>query len=502
MSAVPVLVVGSGLAGLMTALLLAPRPVLLATAGKLGFSGSSALAQGGIAASLGADDSPALHLADTLAAGDGLCDADVAAGTVGSGGEVIAALERNGVCFDRKSDGSYALGLEAAHSRHRIVHVGGDATGAGIVRALVAKVRTTPSIAVMEDTRVLRLLKQDNCIVGAYLEGVGPVAACAVVLATGGAGGLYEETTTPNGNLGQGAALAARAGARLADMEFMQFHPTALAVSAIRLPLVSEAVRGEGAILVNDHGERFMLDQPGQELAPRDVVARAIARQQALGHKTFLDARYAPGKDFAPRFPGIDVLCRQYGIDPSRDLIPVGPAAHYHMGGIETDGAGRTSLSGLWAVGEAASTGLHGANRLASNSLLEATIMGLRAARAIADAPDHAPARLAPLSLPPSSPDPAPVRGIVSRHLGLLRDENGLRTAIGALLPLADEDDAAAVALVMAVAAFERRESRGSHARTDYPDKIAGSTRSFHTLETAFALARQIAVQQPVSRTA
>ncbi len=449
------------------------------TVGNLGLSGSSTLAQGGIAASVGADDSTALHLADTIVAGDGLCDAGVAAEIIAAGAEVVAALEAHGVHFDRKADGSFSLGLEAAHSRHRIVHVDGDATGAGIVRALIERVLATPSITLMENTRALRLLRQDDRVVGASLENVGPVVARAVVLATGGIGGLYQATTTPLGNLGQGAALAGRAGAVLADMEFVQFHPTALAVSAPRLPLISEAVRGEGAQLVNDRGERFMGDIPGRELAPRDVVARAIGSEIAQGRKVFLDARAALGARFASRFPGIDALCRQHGIDPAMDMIPVRPATHYHMGGIRTDGNGRSSLPGLWAVGEAACTGLHGANRLASNSLLEAAAMGLRAARALGDESAVAVRHPVPVS-PPQNADPEPVRRIVSNHLGLLRDEEGLRSAITTLLLLAETDDAA-VALVAAVAAFERRESRGSHARTDYPAKDAAPARSFLT---------------------
>lgn len=501
MSASPVIVIGSGLAGLMTALTLAPQLVMLVTAGTFALDGSSPLAQGGIAASLGDDDSAALHLADTLAAGAGLCDAKVAKDIIDAAPEAIAALENYGVCFDRKSDGTYALGLEAAHSRHRIVHVDGDATGAGIMRVLAAKVRATPSITIKENTRALRLIKQDGRVTGVEFEGIGPIAGHAVVLATGGAGGLYEATTTPLGNLGQGAALAGRAGAVLADMEFVQFHPTALAVSAPRLPLISEAVRGEGAILVNDRGERFMQDIPGQELAARDVVARAIGQQLARGCKVFLDARASLGKGFAKRFPGIDALCKQYGIDPSCDLVPVRTATHYHMGGVATDSDGRTSLAGLWVVGEAACTGLHGANRLASNSLLEAAVMGLRAGHAIASASPAATLPLASIALPATFSLPY-VRSIASRHLGLLRDEDGLRSAITALLPLALTDDAAAVALIISVAAFERRESRGSHARTDHPEKSAQSERSFYTFEQAFTLAHEIALPEPLSRTA
>lgn len=501
MTTAPVIVIGSGLAGLMSALSLASHPVLLVTAGTLGLAGSSPLAQGGIAAALGADDSAALHIADTLAAGDGHCDPTVTAHIIEAAPQAIATLEKYGVCFDRKPDGTYSLGLEAAHARHRIAHVDGDATGAGIMRALIARVLATPSITVWENTKALRLITHEKRVCGVELEGIGPVAGRAIVLATGGTGGLYVATTTPPGNLGQGAALAGRAGAVLADMEFVQFHPTALAVSAQRLPLISEAVRGEGAILVDDRGERFMQHVHGQELAPRDVVARAIGEQIAHGRNVFLDARACLGERFATRFPAIEALLKWHGIDPSSDLIPVKPATHYHMGGVATDCDGRTSLQGLWAVGEAACTGLHGANRLASNSLLEAAVMGLRAGRAIAHEPKVSVPLLAATNAPLSS-DASAIRPIVSRSLGLLRNEHELRAAIAALLPLVKTNDAAAVALVMSVAAFERQESRGSHARTDYRSKNEQAQRSFYTFEQAFALAREIAIDQPLSRIA
>lgn len=501
MSAAPVIVIGSGLGGLITALSLAPHPVLLVTAGSLGLAGSSPLAQGGIAAALGTDDSASLHIADTLAAGDGLCDAKVTAHIIKAAPQAIATLEDYGVHFDRKRDGTYDLGREAAHVKHRIAHVDGDATGAGIMHALITRVLATPSISVRENTKALRLITHEGLVCGVELEGIGPVAGCAVILATGGTGGLYEATTTPLGNLGHGAALAGRAGAVLADMEFVQFHPTALAVSAQRLPLISEAVRGEGAILVDDRGVRFMQHVHGQELAPRDVVARAIGGHLTHGRKVFLDARAALGKRFTTRFPAIDALLKHHGIDPSCDLIPVKPATHYHMGGVATDRDGRTSLPGLWAVGEAACTGLHGANRLASNSLLEAVVMGLRAGCAIAQEPE--------VSLPlleatkaPLSGDAAAIRPIVSRALGLLRHEHELRSAIAALLPLVKTNDEAAVALVMSVAAFQRQESRGSHARTDYRSKSDEAQRSFYTFEQAFALAHEIATAQPLSRIA
>lgn len=501
MSVAPVIVIGSGLAGLMSALSIAPYPVLLATAGTLGLGGSSPLAQGGIAAALGANDCAALHIADTLEAGNGLCDPMVVADIIETAPQAIAMLEDYGVHFDRKSDGTYSLGLEAAHARHRIVHVHGDATGAGIMRALIDRVLATPSITVRENVKARRLITHEKQVCGVELDGIGPMLGCAVVLAMGGAGGLYEATTTPLGNLGQGAALAGRAGAILADMEFVQFHPTALAVSSQRLPLISEAVRGEGAILVDDRGERFMQHLHRQELAPRDVVARAMGEQLAQGRKVFLDARTALGKRFAMRFPAIDALLKRHGIDPSCDLIPVKPATHYHMGGVATDCDGRTSLPGLWAVGEAACTGLHGANRLASNSLLEAAVMGSRVGRAIAQGPKASVPLLAATTSPLSS-DASAIRPIVSRALGLLRNEHELRAAIAALLPLVTTNDAAAVALVMSVAAFERQESRGSHSRTDYRSKNEQSQRSYYTLEQALVLAREIARAQPLSRIA
>jgi L-aspartate oxidase len=295
------------------------------------------------------------------------------------------------------------------------------------------------------------------------------------VIATGGIGGLYRHTTNPLGALGQGVALAARAGALLADMEFVQFHPTALDVGLDPMPLVSEAVRGEGAVLVDETGARFT-----DELQPRDQVSRAVWRHQADGHRVFLDARSALGGRFAERFPAIAARCRAAGVDPAREPIPVRPAAHYHMGGIAVDAAGRSSVAGLWACGEAAATGLHGANRLASNSLLEAAAC----ARWVAGSVAGAPARRLPLpslpALPPAAAAGA-VRQIMSAGLGVLRDRAGLSKAIAALRPLAFADgaaaDAAAVGLVIAVAALAREESRGGHWRSDFPFRASGAAR-------------------------
>ncbi len=493
-----VAVVGSGIAGLVTALTLAPQPVVLVTRAGLGAESSSGWAQGGIAAALGPDDSTDLHLVDTLAAGDGLCDEASARAILSDTASAVAALERFGVRFDRLADGALQFGLEAAHSRKRIIHADGDGTGAAIVRALTSAVQACPSITVLEGVEVRRLLTTEGAVSGllcAGTDGAFTLPATRVVLATGGLGGLYDASTNPAGNFGQGVMLAARAGAELRDMEFVQFHPTALATPRRPLALVSEAVRGEGAILLNEKSERFMTDTPGAELAPRDVVARAIGREIARGGKVYLDARQALGSRFEKRFPLIHALCAEAGIDPARHLIPVRPAAHYHMGGVATDTAGRTSIEGLWVVGEAACTGLHGANRLASNSLLEGTVMGLRAAQAISGmaAPN---ARAVPEVAPGPAPDLRLVRDIASRDLSVVRDQAGIDRAIAKLLPLATgagpSADPALVALSIAVFARLREESRGAHARSDFPAQYEKAERRSMTLSPILDAARAL----------
>lgn len=507
-----VIVVGSGLAGLVTALVLAPKPVLLLTRAGLGAESSSGWAQGGIAASIGADDGADLHIADTLAAGDGLCDTDAATAILSDAPAAIALLESFGVRFDRMPDGTFMRGLEAAHSRRRVVHVGGDGAGAAIIRALIAKVRNTPSITVLEGMEARRLTVENGRIAGLVCAtgngGCGErtiiLPSARIVLATGGLGGLYDATTNPAGNYGQGIALAARAGAELADMEFVQFHPTAIDSSRYPLgqplPLVSEAVRGEGAILINEKGERFMAGQPAAELAPRDIVARAISTEIARGGRVFLDARQAPGEQFSKHFPIIDAMCRKAGINPASDPIPVRPAVHYHMGGVATDLAGRSSVEGLWVVGEAASTGLHGANRLASNSLLEAAVMGMRAADDIAGMTNGnlpAPPMIdhPMIELPPAA-DISAIRPIVSRHLGVLRSSAGLEEAAIQLLPHVERGaasaDPALVALAITVFATLRQESRGAHARTDFPQTLAAARRRRMTLDAILDAARTI----------
>ncbi|MBO9195193.1 L-aspartate oxidase [Rhizobium sp. 16-449-1b] len=488
-------IVGSGLAGLIAALTLSPEPCVLVTRAHLGAESSSGWAQGGIAACIGANDSVDLHMADTLAAGDGLCDAAAAAEIIAEAPSVIGALQRLGVSFDQDGNGSLALGLEAAHSRRRIVHAGGDGSGAAIIDALTRAVLADPAITVIEGGEARRILTTDGVVSGvlcASSRGGMVLPSSRILLASGGIGGLYEATTNPAGNFGQGIALAARAGAVLSDMEFVQFHPTALDGYQRPLPLISEAVRGEGAVLINERGERFMRHVSGAELAPRDVVARAISAEIARGGRVFLDGRRAIGARFASRFPTIHAACRSAGIDPAEQPIPVRPAAHYHMGGVATDRAGRSTVAGLWVAGEAASTGLHGANRLASNSLLEAAVMGIRAANDMRSELTAVPLGYVPPM--PSVPDTTAVRPTVSRQLGVLRNAAGIHQAIEELLPVAEGNDIAAdpaiVALIIAVSARLRTESRGAHARTDYPLKHAVAERSRITLGQALQIAR------------
>jgi len=489
-------IVGGGVAGLLTALHLAPMPVVVVVKAPLQTEASSAWAQGGVAAAVGPDDDPALHLADTLLAGDGLCDEAVARRITAAGPAAIETLLRFGVRFDRDTAGALRLGLEAAHSRRRIVHATGDGTGREIMRGLVAAVRETPSITVLEGFEVRRLLVSDGAVSGVLaVSAAEPVLlpTSRVVLATGGVGGLFLHTTNPRGSFGQGLALAARAGAALVDMEFVQFHPTALDVGGHPLTLVSEAVRGEGATLIDETGARVMDGVPGGDLAPRDVVARAVWRRLGEGHPVFLDAREALRSSFAQRFPVIAAACEAAGIDPATQPIPVRPAAHYHMGGVAVDAQGRSTLPGLWACGEVAGTGLHGANRLASNSLLEAGVCAKFVAESVAAAPRGRDRALTPPAMP-EAPDPEAIRPILSRAAGVLRDHDGLAACIGTLLPLAASSDPALVALLIAVAALQRQESRGGHFRSDFPAPVdALRRRESFTLETALSAARAVA---------
>lgn len=510
-----VAIVGAGLAGLFTALKLAPMPVTVLAAAPLGEGASTGWAQGGVAAAVGDNDAAELHAADTLSAGAGIVDADVASFVAAEGPSRIADLVGYGVPFDRDAAGAFALSQEAAHSRRRIVHASGDRTGSAILDALVAKVRATPSIRVLEGYEADDLIVTDGRVEGVRLVRTGSngkevyeyFPACAVVLATGGIGALYAVTTNPTYARGESIAMAARAGAVIADPEFVQFHPTAIDVGLDPAPLATEALRGEGATLLNSAGERFMLNvDPRGELAPRDIVARTVFTEIAAGRGAFLDCRTAVGERFADAFPMVHALCRSAGIDPARELIPVAPAAHYHMGGIATDTRGRSSVPGLWAVGEVASTGLHGANRLASNSLLEAVVFAERVAADIrrmgtsrrhtartdlhridSVAADNSPMRNALI---------ARLRRTMSDHVGVVRDGRGLRKAIAVFRDIerqAGSDrvlaNMALAARAVAAGALLRQESRGAHTRSDFPNAAPPlEHRTFLTLDDIDAI--------------
>lgn len=491
-------IIGGGAAGLMTALELAPEPVVLLSKSPLGAEASSMWAQGGLAAAVGEDDTPVLHLADTIAAGAGLCDDTAAGRIVQAAPDAVEQLAKLGVGFDRRPDGGWRLGLEAAHGRHRIVHATGDGTGREIMRALIAAVRRTPSITLLEGVEARRLLVEDHAIRGVLAatdRGALIISTNRVVIATGGIGGLFADSTNPGGCFGQGLALAAHAGARLSDLEFVQFHPTAFDGPSRPMPLLTEAIRGDGAVLIDEAGLRFMADQPGAELAPRDIVARAVWHHRAAGHRTFLDARQRPGADFAQRYPVISAFCKMAGIDPAHDPIPIRPAVHYHMGGIAVDGEGRSSVNGLWACGEAARTGLHGANRLASNSLMEAVVCARWVATDIGGVTAGPRVILQAEAIPPAA-DPSAVRPILTQGLGVLRDREGIEAAIHNLSPLARSQGAASdpaqVGLMIAVAACRREESRGGHFRSDFPDSLPNAVPSSLTLTEALGAAREI----------
>ncbi len=481
----PVIVVGSGIAGALLALGAAESgPVVVITEGELG-DGSTRRAQGGIAAAVEPGDSVEAHLRDTLAAGAGLCDPDAAAAICREGPAQVTELLSRGVAFDR-SRGRLRLAREGAHSAARVVHAGGDATGAHIVAALAAALRADPRIELAEGERAVEVLVRDGRAAGLRTVAAGRRVrqrpARAVALASGGMGWLYPRTTNPPGATADGPALAARAGAALADLELFQFHPTALALGDGPLALVSEAVRGEGAVLRDARGRRFMPDEhPMAELGPRDVVARAIARRAAeLGGEVTLDLRHLDPDAVRGRFPTVAGLCAEHGLDLARDPIPVTPAAHYAIGGVLADMAGRSTLPGLFAVGECAATGAHGANRLASNGLLEAAVLAAGAADALAADGDDWPERpaVAAVPAPPEAGGGEPVRAALQdamwRGVGVERDAEGIAAAARALAALPEATDAGTdnlllVARLAAAAAALRTESRGAHFRRDHP---------------------------------
>ncbi len=494
-------IIGAGLAGLSAAVEFTPQPVVVLSAGEISSETSTGWAQGGVAASVGVDDNPELHAADTMAAGAGLCEPRAVEAITAAAGEAVEWLIAQGAQLDRDADGQLKLGLEGAHSRRRIVHAMGDSTGAELLRAMVQAARNTPSISLWEYARATDILVTDGAVSGVLVRTAGgeiELRTNTVLLATGGIGGLFEHTTNPLTSRGQGLALAHRAGATLRDIEMVQFHPTALDVGIDPMPLVSEAVRGEGAILVDETGRR-VIDNP---LSARDVVARAEWAALQAGHQVFLDGRHSPGARFEELFASITATARDASFDPVTQPLPVRPAAHYHMGGVKVDLAGRTDLPGLYAAGEVASTGLHGANRLASNSLLEAVVCGRWTAQhwrnnlQTEGVAASAPSWLHPVTRIQPDPVVAEVRAIISSAAGVLRDQTGLSLALADLRPL-QHHDAGLVAFLLVEAALRRRESRGGHTRTDFAEAseppahllIPGRSVSLVTVEPIGAVA-------------
>lgn len=507
-----VVVVGSGIAGLTVALELGGATVV--TAGDPG-DGSSRWAQGGIAAALGADDHPDRHAHDTRTVSGGLADERVAEVVAGAAAERIDWLRRLGTPFDTDAGGQLVLGREAGHGADRIVHARGDATGAAVMRALTRAVTDRDDVEVAAHTRAIDLVRDGRRIAGVLVRDADGcrrvLLADAVVLATGGIGRLYAHTTNPPGATGDGLAMARRAGARLRDPEFVQFHPTALAVDRDPLPLLTEALRGAGATLVDAAGRRHLREvHPDAELAPRDVVARANWHAQQHG-PIHLDAR-SIGAELPQRFPTVFALAREAGLDPREQPLPVTPAQHYHMGGVASDADGRTSLPGLYVCGEVAATGLHGANRLASNSLIEALVIGARLATAIATDPAATPVDLNALELPADALQLdahddedaiAELRAVMWRYGGLVREADGLTTALARLGSLGPRltggptgRNLLAVADTVLRAALNRRESRGGHHRSDHPTPAAGSPTST-VLDPLPAPHRRLAVTAP-----
>jgi L-aspartate oxidase len=511
-----VVIIGGGLAGLFCALKLAPRPVTILAAAPIGRGASSAWAQAGIAAAIGKGDTFEKHLADTIVAGAGIVDEKIADLMVRQAPDRIFDLLAYGVPFDKDLEGKLVQSREAAHSEHRVVRVRGDMAGKAIMEALIAAVRKTTSIRVLESFLVEELISDGRYVSGVIARGDGGRAkervtfpARAVVLASGGVGHLFAVTTNPSEARGGGCGMAARAGAVIADPEFVQFHPTAINVGRDPAPLATEALRGEGAHLINKAGERFMLAiHKDAELAPRDIVARGIFAEVQAGRGAYLDCTKTVGAHFAHEFPTVYGYCREAGIDPVVDPIPVIPAVHYHMGGILTDADGRTSLDGLWAAGEVTSTGAHGANRLASNSLLEAVVFASRIA-------DNIQGLLPSPKLNPwpegaswkdddgAEPDTATMtklRKIMSAEIGVIRNADGMKKAIKMIVELERKNkqipfgNMLVTAKLMATSALQREESRGGHFRSDFPEQVESwKHRTFTTLDQANAFAAEIA---------
>ncbi|MEE9389095.1 MAG: L-aspartate oxidase [Paracoccaceae bacterium] len=509
------IIVGAGMGALYAALKLAPLPVLVISPEPLGEGASSAWAQGGIAAAMGTDDSPEQHAADTIATGVGIVNEDVTHLVTRAAHDFIHDLYKMGTPFDRTHDGGFVLAREAAHSLARVVRVQGDQAGFEIMKALIAKVRSTASIQVLDGVLASGLDTLDGAVCGVWIttadaNGSRPilVRGAAYLLAGGGSGGLFALTTNPPRIRGQVIGFAARAGAQIADAEFVQFHPTAIYGTEDPAPLATEALRGKGAVLINNDGHRFMVDiHPDGELAPRDIVARAVFAQTQAGKGPMLDTRDVLGAGILDEYPAVAKACERAGIDPVEDAIPIAAAAHYHMGGIETDIAGRASLGNLWVCGEASSTGLHGANRLASNGLLEAIAFAQICADGIAATLGKSPTDNVPFEInfePASNQmDQKLVQGLrntMTKNVGVVRNARSLKQA---LIDIAHLETAAnghtdflnmtATATLIAAAALVRQESRGSHYRDDFPQANPDfAHRSFMTLEQALHVRREV----------
>ena len=492
-----VVVVGSGISGLMVAISLYPRKVTLVTKKKLGEMSSSAWAQGGIAAAVGKDDHPDIHFADTIKASSGLNNQEAVKMITTEALHVVSFLEKKiNIEFDKDEHNNFYLSIEAAHSKRRVLKINGDQSGKFMVEKLIAYALSQDHITFVEDVSVDHIVQHENACEGivGHINKPGVIdnfvflQAPNVVLATGGIGSIYAYTTNPRDIYGEGVAMAARAGAQLSDMEFVQFHPTGLDIGLDPAPLLTEAIRGEGAYLVDEHENRFMLSiHKDKELAPRDVVARAIFREQKKGRSTFLDCRHFKHNSFKNMFPTAHEFLTKANINSEKDLIPVIPAAHYHMGGIKVNLHGQSSVKGLWACGETSSTGAHGANRLASNSLLEAFVFAKKIADAINSKPINA-TRLQKINIENYFPKEKTIskvrakkyiwqlRSNMTRNVGLERNQQTLEQAFIEFDRIERESkhlsaklkDMILVSRLITFAAMQRKESRGTHFRNDF----------------------------------
>ena len=491
-----VVIVGGGVAGLTAALNLAPRNVCVITKNSLGVNTSSSWSQAGIAASIDKNDSDEQHISDTLKTAKGLAKKDVVEKIITESKAVIQNLEEIGVQFDKNLDGSFNLGLEGAHSHSRIVGSKGDSSGIEIMRGLIEEVKRSSHITVLENVSIDSIMHENNTIygvIGRFTNKNIPnnhvvIQSSHIVLATGGLGGIYAHTTNPRTSYGEGIALAAQVGAILTDMEFIQFHPTGLDFGLDPTPLATEAIRGAGAHLVNQNNERFMLGVHNEvELAPRDIIAQNIFDQIDKGNSVFLDCRKNIGEDFEKRFPQVHSYCVKADIDPSKELMPILPVAHYHIGGVKTDLKGKTSVQGLWCCGEVAGTGIHGANRLASNSLLEALVYGKIVAEEINKEPIKKESETISSSFIRTYKEKTrnkirakkfiwQLRSTMMRNLGIIRNQNSILKGLTDIIRIEREsrglsaklNDMILVSKFIICGASKRQESRGCHLRSDF----------------------------------